>query len=156
MTTPSFLRGDRAGVEPALDHLFTDLTHPESSIRAAAVYTLGQFGDQAATVALLRVLSDRDATVREEAAYALGCLEDVGALAGLLMACYDEDVAVRRAAVEALDKLRALLGTCRTRQQPVPMPRPRALRWTHARIAWMEHRGEPRRHGSEQTAAARW
>ena len=96
MTTPSFLRGGRAGVEPALDHLFTDLTHPESSIRAAAVYTLGQYGDQAATVARLRVLSDPDAIVREEAAYALGCLEDVGALAGLLVACYDKDTGVRR------------------------------------------------------------
>ena len=90
----------------AFDHLVSDLAHPSSEVRAAAAYTLGQYGEQWATVALLHMLTDPDATVREEAAYALGELEDVGAVAGLVVACDDADAAVRRTATEALVKLR--------------------------------------------------
>lgn len=107
MTTSPFLRRDRTDEEPALDYLIAALTAPASSVRAAATYTLGQYGGQAACAALLQALSDCHAMVREEAAYALGCIEDMCAITGLLQACADPDAAVRRTAAEALDKLAA-------------------------------------------------
>lgn len=69
-----------------LEYVLADLKHPDGSVRAGAVYTLGQYGGARAVPRLLQALADEDATVREEARYALGEFTDEPGVHPLLAA----------------------------------------------------------------------
>ena len=76
MNPATILMMYRLDCDPRFACVLADLTNPEVSVRAGAVYTLGQHGGPMAVPLLLRACTDDDVSVREEARYALGELEE--------------------------------------------------------------------------------
>ena len=99
--------------------LVSQLDATDRRIRARAVWTLGEIGQQSYLPGILARLCDDSALVRQEACRALGRLGSHRAAHALCGRCGDEASDVRRAAVWALsqlqgsDALAALIGRLR-------------------------------------------
>ena len=96
MTTTLVAEAHVADVNSALEQVIADLADPASSIRAAAAYTLGQYGGADAIALLLHALTDPDPMVREEVTYALELLSDACALSSRITPDAEPEPAVRR------------------------------------------------------------
>ena len=99
-----------------IEYVLADLTHADGSVRAGAVYTLGQYGGSRTVPRLLQALADEAATVREEAVYALGEFADEPGVQLLLAAQAREGAQTR-----AVSLLRAV-----------------ALSWRSARLRYRD------------------
>ena len=98
--TRRFVRAHREMVQGALIQALAD---QESSVRAAVVQALGDWGDGRAVEPLLEFVRDEDHEVRRQAAEALGYFKDERALEPLLNAFFtDDDERVRAFAAQSL------------------------------------------------------
>lgn len=109
------------------------VTEARSEVRAAAAWSLGQMGAQAAPAALdlAAALKDNDPVVRGLAAVALRAMGGAGspALQALISSLRDPDTAVRMAAANAIGAQRAttavgaLIEACRAKDEHVHVKR---------------------------------
>ena len=82
------------------------LSDPSSDVRQAAISSLSEFRDPAATDGFIAALRDKDAEVRAAAANALGGLELTSAPQGLIDVLKDLNADVRSSAANALGEIR--------------------------------------------------
>ncbi|HEX6940532.1 MAG TPA: M56 family metallopeptidase [Longimicrobiales bacterium] len=108
--THQFWRGWQRKAQPgdsvAVAALIAALRDSIPSVRAAAVYALGEIGDPRAVPALAAVVrSDSDAEVRRGAVWALGEIGDPAAVPALGAAAASDDADIARMAVWALGEI---------------------------------------------------
>ncbi len=87
------------------DSLLDDWDHPSPVIRAGAVQSLAQIGDEEAYRLVVRSLQDHSSVVRMSAVQALGDFTKRDTTAAVVQASRDADPEVRAAAVGVLGKL---------------------------------------------------
>src|SRR6266566_4859520 len=98
--TKRFVRAHREMVQGPLIQALAD---QESSVRAAVVQALGDWGDGRAVEPLLELVQDEDPEVRRQVVEAIGYLQDERALEPLLNAFFtDDDERVRAFAAQSL------------------------------------------------------
>lgn len=89
----------------ATPFLIDGLAHPDSQIRYASAWALGEIGDSRASDGLAKSLRDNDASVRYAAAVGLGEIGDSRTVPKLVECLGDQDPDVRRSVVDALDQI---------------------------------------------------
>ncbi|MBW2700605.1 MAG: HEAT repeat domain-containing protein [Deltaproteobacteria bacterium] len=94
-----------AACEEERDSLLDDWDHPSPVIRAGAVQSLAQIGDEEAYRLVVRSLQDQSSVVRMSAVQALGDFTKRDTTAAVVLASRDADPEVRGAAVGVLGKL---------------------------------------------------
>ena len=106
------------------------LSHPEDSLRIAAIQALTQSGQAQDTNAIRPLIYDRSLQVRKEVCLSLGRLKDKWALEDLLELMYEEDAGLKRNAHWALKEI--------SHQPMAPDPALWEGWWERSGKAWVE------------------